>query len=172
MFFHVGHQIGTRKTFFLQSECFLPADVDHCFVISWSLLKLMSPESAMPSNHLILCCPLLLLPSIFPRIRVFSLLCIRWPNYWSFSFSISPSSEYLGLISFRIDWFDILAFQGTLKSLLQYLNLKASVLQHSAFFMVLLSHLYMITRKTIALTIWTFVRKWCLCFLICCLGWP
>ena len=109
----------------------------------------------MPSNHLILCHPLLLLPPIFPSIRIFSnelALCIRWPKYWSFSFSISPSNEYSGLISFRIDWFDLLAVQGTLKSLLQHHNSKASILQHSALFMVELSHMYMITGKTIALT--------------------
>ena len=116
----------------------------------------------MPSNHLILCRPLLLLPSIFPSIRVFSnesVLSIRWTKYWSFSFSISPSNEYSGLISFRMDWFDLLAVQGTLKSLLQQHSSKASVLQHSAFFMVQHSHLYMTTGKTIALTIWTFVGK-------------
>ena len=109
----------------------------------------------MPSNHLILCHPLLLLPPIFPSIRIFSnelALCIRWPKYWSFSFSISPSNEYSGLISFRIDWFDLLAVQGTLKSLLQHHNSKASILQRSALFMVELSHMYMITGKTIALT--------------------
>ena len=114
------------------------------------------------SNHLNLCCPLLLLSSIFPSIRVFSnesALHIRWPKYWSFSFSISPSNEYSGLISFRIDWFDLLAVQGTLKSLLQHHNLKASILQHSAFFMVQFSHTYMTTGKTIALTIQTFVSK-------------
>ena len=102
---------------------------------SWSFLKLMSIESVMPSNHLILCRPLLLPPSIFPSIRVFSnesVVCIRWPKYWSFSFSISPSNEYSGLISFRIDWFDLLAVQGTLKSLLQHHSLKASILRHSA----------------------------------------
>ena len=126
---------------------------------SWSLLKLMSVELVMSSNHLILCCPLLLPPSIFPRIRVFSnesVLHISWPNYWSFSFSISPSN---GLISFRIDWLDLLAVQGTLKSLLQCHSLKASILRHSAFFIVQLSHTYMTTRKTIALTRWTFVGK-------------
>ena len=104
---------------------------------SWSLLKLRSIVSVMPSNHLILCCPLLLLPSIFPSIRVFSnqsVLCIRWPKYWSFSFSISPSNEYSGLISFRIDWLDLLAVQGILKSLLQHHSSKTSILQHSAFF--------------------------------------
>ena len=116
----------------------------------------------MPSNHLILCCPLLLLLSIFPNIRVFSnelALRIRWPKYWTFSFSISPSSEYLGLISFRTDWFDLLAVQGIPKSLLQHHSSKAPILQHSAFFMVQLSHPYMTTGKTIALTIWTFVSK-------------
>ena len=116
----------------------------------------------MPSNHLILCHPLLLLPSIFPSIRVFSsesVLCITWPKYWSFSFNISPSNEHPGLISFRMDWLDRLAVQGTLKSLLQHHSSKASVLQHSAFFVVQLSHLYMTTGKTIALTRWTFVGK-------------
>ena len=119
-------------------------------------------ESVMPSNHLILCHPLLLLPLVFPSIRVFSnesVLHIRWPKYWSFSFSISPSNENSGLISFRIDWLDLLAFQGILKSLLQHHSLKASVLQHSAFFMVQLSHPYMTIGKTIALTIRTFVSK-------------
>ena len=119
-------------------------------------------ESVMSSNHLILCCPLLLLPSIFLSIRVFSnelALHIRWPKYWSFSFSISPSNEYSGLISFRIDWLDLLVVQRTFKSLLQHHNLKASILQHSAFFMIQLSHLYMTTGKTTALTIWTFVSK-------------
>ena len=126
--------------------------------ISWSLLKCMFIESVMPSNHLILCHPFFLLPSIFPSIRVFSndsALCIRWPKDWSFSFRISPSNEYSRLISFRIDWFDLLAVQGTLKSLLQHHNSKASIFQHSAFFIVQLSHLYMTTGKTIALTIWT-----------------
>ena len=115
----------------------------------------------MPSNHLILCHPLLLLPSIFPSIRVFSnesVLCIRWPKYWSFSFLISPSNEYSGLISFRMDWLDLFAIQGTLKSLLHYHSSKASILQRSTFFTVQLSHLYM-TGKTIALTRWTFVDK-------------
>ena len=127
---------------------------------SQSLLKLRSTESAIPSNHLIPCHPFLLLPSILPSIRVFSnesTLCIRWPKYWSFS--ISPSNEYLGLISFRIDWFDLLAVQGTVKSLLQDQNLKAAILWCSAFFMVLLSHSYMTTGKIIALTTWTFVSK-------------
>ena len=117
---------------------------------SRSLLKLMSIESVMPSNHLILCRPLLLLPSIFPSIRILSnesVLCIRWPKYWSFSFSISPSNEYLGLVSFRMDWLDLYAVQGTLKSLLQHHSSKASILQRSAF-----SHPYMTTGKTIALT--------------------
>ena len=122
----------------------------------------MSIKLVMPSSHLILCHPLLLLPSIFPSIRVFSnesALHIRWPKYWSFSFSISPSSEYSRLISFRIDWLDLLAVQGTLKSLLQHHSSKASILWHSAFFMVHLSHLYMTTGKTMALTTWTFVGK-------------
>ena len=128
---------------------------------SWNLLKLMSIESVMPSN-LILSCLLLLLPLIFPSIRVFvneSVVHIRWPKYWSFSFSISPSSEHTGLISFRMDWLDLLAVQGTLKSLLQYHSSKASILWCSAFFMVQLSHPYMTTGKTIALTRWTFVNK-------------
>src|SRR5574341_92289 len=122
----------------------------------------MSIESMMPSNHLILCCPLLLLPSIFPSIKVFSneaALCIRWPKYWSFSFSISPSKEHPGLISFTMCWLDLLAVQGTLKNLLQHHSSKASILQHSAFFTVQLSHPYMTTGKTIALTRWYFVGK-------------
>ena len=125
---------------------------------SWSLLKLMSILSVMPSNLLILCHPLLLLPSIFPRIEVFSnesVLHIRWPKYWNFSFSISPSSEYSGLIFFRMDWLDLLAVQGTLKGLLQQPSSNASILWHSVFFMVQLSHPHMTTGKTIALTIWT-----------------
>ena len=125
------------------------------------LLKLMSIESVMLSNHPILCSPFLL-PSVFPCIRVFtneSVLCIRGPNYWSLSFSISPSNEYSGLISFRIDWLDRLAVQGTLKSLLQHHSSKALILRHSAFFIVQLSHPYMTTGKTIALTRWTFVDK-------------
>ena len=129
---------------------------------SRSLSKLMSIESVMPSNHLILCHPLLCLPSVFLSIWVFSNespLCTRWPKYWSFSFSISPSNEYSGLISFRINQFDLLAVQGTLTSLLQHHSLKASVPQLSAFFMVQLSYLYMTARKTIALTLWTFVSK-------------
>ncbi|CAI9162570.1 unnamed protein product [Rangifer tarandus platyrhynchus] len=127
--------------------------------VSWSVPKLMSIESVMLSNHLILCCPLLHLPLIFPSMSVFSsewAIHIRWPKYWSFSFSINPPNEYSELISSRIDWFDLLAVQGTLKSLLQHHNLKASILWHSAFFMVQLSHLYMTTGKTIALTIRTF----------------
>jgi len=129
---------------------------------SWSLLKLMSIELVMPSNHLILCHSLLLLPSIFPSIRVFSnesVLCIRWPKHWSFSFSISSSNEHPGLISFRMDWLDLLKVQGTLQSLLQHHCSKSSVLQCSAFFRVQLSHPYMTTGKTIALTRWTFVDK-------------
>ena len=122
---------------------------------SQSLPKLMSIESVMPSNHLILCRPLLLLPSIFPSIRVFSnesALCIRWPKYWNFSFSISLSNEHPGLISFKVDWLDLVAVQGTLKSLLQHHSSKASILWHSAFFIVQLSCPYMTTGKTIALT--------------------
>ena len=129
---------------------------------SWSLLKLMSIESVMPSNHLILCHPLLLLPSVLPSIRVFSnesALCIKWPNYWIFSFSISPSNEYSELLSFRMDWLDLLEVQGTLKSLLQHHSSKASILRHSAFFIVPHSHPYMTTGKTIALTRRTFVVK-------------
>ena len=126
-----------------------------------SLLKLVSVESVMPSNHLILCRPLLLSPSIFPSIRVFSneSFLIRWPKDWSFRFSISPSKEYSVLISFRIDWLYLLAIQRTLKSLLQHHSSKASILQHSTFFIAQLSHPYMTTGKTIALTRWTFVGK-------------
>ena len=129
---------------------------------SQSSRKLISIELVMPSNHLILYCPLLFLPSIFPSIKVFSnesVLRIRWPKYWSFSFSINPSNEYSGLTSFRIDWLDLLAVQGTLKSLLQHHSSKASTLWHSAYFVVQHSHLYMTTGKTIALTRWTFVSK-------------
>ena len=129
---------------------------------SWSLLKLLSIESMMSSNHLILCHPLLLLPSFFPSIRVFSnesTLRMRWPKYWSFSFSIIPSKEHPGLISFRMDWLDLLAVRGTLKSLLQHHSSKASILQCSVFFRVQLSHPYMTTGKPIALTRWTFVGK-------------
>ena len=138
---------------------------------SRSLLKLMSIESLMPSNHLIFCHHLLLPPSIFPSIRVFSnesVVCIRGPKDWSFSFSISPSNKYSGLISFRMDWFDLFAVQETLKSLFQHHSSKASILLCSAFFTVQLLHPYTTTGKTIALTRWT---KQCLCFLICCLGW-
>ena len=139
-----------------------PWTAAHLSIInSQSLPKLMSIKSVMPSNHLILCWPLLL-PSIFLSIRVFSndsALRIRWPKYWSFSFNISPSNEYPGLISFRMDWLDLLAVQGTLKSLLQHHSSKASILWHSAFFIVQLSHPYMTTGKTIALTRQTFVGK-------------
>ena len=131
------------------------------FTNSRSLLKVMSIESVMPSSHLMLCCPLLLLPPIPPSIRVFSnksVLHIRWPKYWSFSFSISPSNEYSGLISFRMDWLDLLAVQGTLKSL-EHHSPKASILRHSVFFMIQLSHPYMSTGKTIALTRRTFDGK-------------
>ena len=132
------------------------------FTFSWSFLKLMSIESVMPSNHLILCHTLLLLLSIFSRIRIFSsesTLYIRWPKYWSFNFSISPSNEHPGLISSRMDWLDLLAVQGTLKSLLQHHSSKAPIFRHSAFFTVQLSHPYMTTGKTIALTRQTFVGK-------------
>ena len=139
-----------------------------------SLPKFMSIESVMSSNHLILCCPLFFLPSIFPSIRVFSnesVLHSRWPKYWNFSFSISLSNEHPGLISFRMDWLDLLAVQGTLKSLPQHHSSKASILRCSTFFMVQLSHPYMTTGKTIALTRRTFVNQVMLCFLICYLGW-
>ena len=132
------------------------------FTIFWNLLKLTSIELVMLSNRLILYCPLHLLPSIFPSIRVFSnesVLHIRWPKYWSFSFSISHSNEYSGLISFRMDWLDLLEVQGILKSLLQHYSSKASILWHSAFFIVQLSHPYMTTGKTIILIRWTFVGK-------------
>ena len=132
-----------------------PCQTSLAITNSQSLLKLMSIESVMPSNDLILCHPLLLLPSIFPSIRVFSnesVFRIRWPKYWSSSFSISPFNEYSGLISFRMDWLDLLAVQGTLKSLPQHHSSNTSILWHSAFFIVLLSHLYMTTGKTIALT--------------------
>ena len=131
-------------------------------ISSRSLLKLMSIKLVMPSNHLILCRPLLLLPSIIPSIRVFSnesAVCIRWPKYWSFSFSVSPSKEHQGLISFRMDWLDLLAIQGTFKSLFQHHRSKASLPRHSAFFTVQISHPYMTTGKTIALTIRAFVGK-------------
>ena len=143
------------------------------FTISQSLLKLMSIELVLPSYYLILCHPLLPLPSIFPSIRVFSsesVLHFWWPKYWRFSSIISPSNEYSGLFSFRIVWFDLLAVQGTLKNLLQHHSSKSSILHCSAFFIVQLSHPYMTTGKTIALTS-TLLVKYCLCFLICCLGW-
>ena len=139
---------------------------------SWSLLKLMSIESVMPSKHLYLCHALLLQPSVFPSIRLFlheSVLHIRWPKYGSLHFSISHSSEYSGLISFRMDWVDLLAVQGTLKSLLQNHSSKASILRSSAFLTVQLSHPYVTTGKTVALTRWTLVYK--VCFLMFCLGW-
>ena len=132
-----------NRVWFFSTPWTIPRQTSLSFTISRSLLKLMSIESVMPSNHLILCHPLLLLPSLFPSIRVFSnelALCIWWPKYWSSSFSISPSNEYSGLISFRIDWFDLLTVQGTLKSLLQHHSLKASILWHTAFYMVQLSH--------------------------------
>ena len=141
-------------------NCSTPASLS--IVDSQSLLKFMSIESVMPSNHLILCHPLLLLPSVFPNIRDFSnrsVIHIRWPKYWSFSFSISPSNEYSGLISLRMDWLDLPAVQGTLKSLLQHHSSKASILLCLAFFIVQLSYPYMTTGKTIALTRWTFVGK-------------
>ena len=134
-------------------DCSMPGFPVHHQLLT--LLILMSIESVVPSNHIVLCHPLLLLPSVFPSIRVFSnesALCIRWPKFWSFSFSISPSNEYSGLISIRIDWLDLLAVQGTLKSLLQHRSSKASILWCSAFFMIQLSHPYMSTGKTIALT--------------------
>ena len=141
---------------------------------SQNLPKLMSVESVMPSSHLILCHPLLLLSQIPPSIRVFSnesTLRMRWPKYWSLSFNISPSNEHSGLIFFRMDWLDLLAGQGTLKSLLQNQSSKASILWHSAFFIVQLSHPYMTTGKNIALTRRTFAGKVTSLLLICCLGW-
>ena len=143
------------------------------FNISQSLLKFMSIDSEKITNHLIFYHPLAILPSIFPKFTVFSnesTLCIRWPNCWSFS--ISPSNEYSGLISFRIDWFDLLAVQGTLKSLSKNRSSKVSILWHSDFFMVQLSHPYMTTGKTLVLSIWTFVCKMKCLFLICCLDLP
>ena len=156
------------RVWLFATPCTAARQVSLSVTNSRSLLKRMSIKSVMPFKHLIFCCPLLLLPSVFPRIRVFSkesVLRIRWPKYWSFS--ISPSNEYSGLISFGIDWFDLLAVQGTLKSLLQDHN---SNLWFSAFFTVQLSHPNMITGKTIALTIQIFVSKWCLCFSMHCLG--
>ena len=163
----IGRFFTTSTTFVVQSPSCIrlfatPQTVAHetspSFTISQSLLKLMSIEPVMPSNHLVLCRPFLFLPSIFPSSRVFSsesALHIRWPKHWSFSFSISPSNEHPGLISFRMDWLDLLAVQGILKSLPQHHSLKVSVLWHSAFFIVQLSHPYMTTGKTIALTIWS-----------------
>ena len=165
-----SHDRGGKKFVFVQSLSHVrlgnPTD---CSMQGFPVLhylpelaQTMSIESLMPSNHSILCCPLLFMPSIFPSIKVFSsewAHCIRWPKYWSFSFSISPSNEYSELISFRINWFDFLAAQGTLKSLLQHHSLKASILRRSALLMIQLSHLYMTTGKTITLTIQTFVGK-------------
>ena len=170
---------SVQFSYSVMSDSLQPHGLQHarppCHIAnSQSLLKLMSIESVVPSSHLILCCPLLLPPSIFPSIRVFSdesVLRIRWPKYWSFSFSISPANEYSGLISLRMDWLDLLAVQGTLKSLLQHHSSKASILQHSAFFTVQLTHPYMTTGKTIALTRQTLVGKECLRFIMCCLGW-
>ena len=149
----------------------------HCsepaFTVSLSLLQLMSIQSLTPSNLLILCCPLLFLPSIIPSIRVFSnesVLLMRWPKYWSFSFSISSSNEYSGLISFRMDWLDLLAVQWILKSLLQHHSSKALIPWCSAFFIVQLSHPYMTTGKTITLTRWTFVGKVTSLLLMCCIS--
>ena len=156
---HVVQSISHVWLFAIQWNAACQASLS--FTISWSLLKLISIESVMQSNHLILCCPLLL-PSVFPSIRVFSnesALPIKWPKYWSFSFSISSSNEYSGLISFRIDWFDLPAVQGTLKRLFQHHSSKASNFWRSAFFMVQLSHPYMTAGKTMVLTIWTFVSK-------------
>ena len=141
------------------------------FMISCSLLRLMSIELVMPSKHLFLCHPLFLLPSIFPSIRVFFpsklALCIMWPTYWSFRFSISSSNEYSGLISLRVDWLDLLAVQGTLKSLLQHHKCQLSILWHSIFFMIQLSHPYMTNGKTIVWLYETLAEKQCLCFLTC-----
>ena len=152
---------STSCVWFFATPWTAPCPASLSITNSRSLLKLMSIESVMSSNHLILCRSLLL-PSIFPSIKVFSnesVLCIRWPKDWSFSFSISPSNEHSGLISFRIDWLDLLAVQVTLKSLLQHHSSKASILRHSTFFIVQLSHPYMTTGKTIVLTRWTFVGK-------------
>ena len=143
-------------------DCSIPGFPGHYQLSELTPFKLMSIESVMPSNHLILCRPLLLLPSIFPSIRIFSnesVLCIRWPKNCSFNFSISPSKKYSGLIFFRTDWLDPLSVQGTLKSLLQHHSSKASILLRSAYFIVQLSHPYMTTGKTITLTRWTFVGK-------------
>ena len=151
-----------RHVRFCVTPCIAACQASLSITNSWSSLRLTSIESVMPSSHLVLCCPLLFLPSIFPIIRVFSnesVLHIRWTKYWNFSFNISPSSEHPGLISFRMDWLDLLVIQGTLKSLLQHHSSKASILRCSAFFIVQLSHPYMTTGKTIALTRQTFVGK-------------
>ena len=160
MYFTFSSVTQSCPTLCNPTDCSTPASLS--ITNSQSLLKLTSIESVMPSNHLILCCPLLLLPSIFSSIRVFSkesVLCIRWPKYWSFSFNVSPSNEHSGLISFRMDWLDLLAVQGTLKSLFQHHSSKAPIFCCSAFFIVQLSHPYMTTGKTIALTRGTFVDK-------------
>ena len=165
---HAIYILGTKLLFShsVMSSSLRPHGLQHArlplSIVSRSLLKLMSIELVMPSNHLILCHPRLLPPAIFPSIRVFSnesALHIRWPEYWNFSFSVSPSNEYSGLISYRIDWFGLLAVQGTLKSLLQHHSSRVSILRASAFFIVQLSHPYMTTGKIIALTRWTFVSK-------------
>ena len=163
MLLYIGVQFSSVAqlcpTLYNPMDCSTPGHPVHHQLPEFT--QLMSIESVMPSNHLILCHPLLL-PSVFPSIRVFSnesALCIRWPKYWSFSFNISPSNEHSGLISFRMDWLDLLAVQRTLKSLLQHHSSKASILQCSAFFIVELSHPYMTTGKTIALPRWTFVGK-------------
>ena len=152
-----GGQGITQFSCLVVSDSLQPYELQHarlpCPSKSWSLLKLMSIKSVMPSKHFILWCPLLLLPSIFPGMRIFSnesIIHIRWPKYWSFSFNISPSNERSGLISFKMDWLDLLAVQGTLKSLLQHHSSKASIIWRSAFFIVQLSHPYMTTGKTIA----------------------
>ena len=169
------HGLSVQFSRLVVSDSFRPHGLQHarwpCPSPTPGVLNLMSIESVMPSNHLILCPPLLLLPSIFPTLRVFSkksVLHIRWSKYWSFSFSVSLSNEYSGLISFRMDWLDLLAIQGTLKSLFQHHSSKASILRRSAFFIVQLSHPYITTRKTID---GPFLAKECFCFLICCLGW-
>ena len=168
MFFSCGNNTCSQSVYSLSrvQHFVTPWTAEHQVSLSitnsQSLLKLMPIESVMPSNHLILSHPLLLLPSIFPSIRVLSnesVLGIRWPKYWSFSFIISPSNEYSGVISFRMDWLDLLAVQGALKNLLQHHSLKASILWHSAFFIVQLSHPYMTTGKIRASTRWTFVGK-------------
>ena len=178
-----GHEVKARSRTSVQFSCSVVSNsttpwtaarqASLSITNSQSLLKLISIESVVPSNHLILCRPLLLLPSIFPSIRVFSnesALHIKWPKYWSFSFSISPSNEYSGLISFRIDWFDLLAVQGTLRSFLQHHNSKVSILWCSAFFRVQLSHPFLTTGKTIVWPSRPLSAKWYLCFLIHCLG--